>query len=48
MDGGSLLRTKGKEMDKLYGLTEKGAEDVEAFLTSKVHLGCVKLQRYLK
>ena len=35
-------------MDKLYGLTEKGAKDVGAFLKSKVHSGSVKLQRYLK
>ena len=37
-----------KRMDKLYGLTEKGAKDVGSFLKSKIHSGSVKLQRYLK
>ena len=37
-----------KRMDKLYGLTEKGAKDVGAFLKSKIHSGSVKVQRYLK
>ena len=37
-----------KRLDKLYGMTEKGAKDVSAFLKSKIHSGSVKVQRYLK
>ena len=42
------LDSERKRLDRLYGLTEKGAKDVSAFLKSKIHSGSVKVQRYLK
>ena len=37
-----------KRLDKVYGLMEKGAKDVCAFLKSKIHSSCIKVQKFLE